>query len=280
MARSLSFLILALALGAGAASNFNPNVDLSISKGLGSGLNGDSFKGAASIESKLSEDMSVGAQLDRDASNGLKGLFAKLSHSMGDGRVVADVNLALEDNAVRGDVSYSEGDNELVASIDSNDENFVKSLKFSRSADGWAFRPRFNMADQSVDLEAEASISKDSTLRVNLEGGSSEVELKYRADDSTRLTVNNKDSLSIEVERDIDGDNTVRPSFNMNDKHFQLSWIRRLGSGRTLTATVDPDNSVDLELEGSGDDDWSAKLSAPWSNPKDMDVSFGRKFQF
>lgn len=279
MARTLGFLVLALALGVGAASNFKPSVDFSLSKDLGSGLSVDSLKGAVSVESQLSEDVSVGAQLDRDAANGLKGLFAKLSHSMGGGRVNADLNVGLEDNAVRGELGYEEGDNKLVADVDTNQENVVRSLRFSRQGDGWAFRPRFNLADGSVDLEAEAQVTDEANLRVNLEGGSSEVELKYSVDDSTRLTFNNKENLRIEVERDIDGDNTVRPSFNVNDKHFQLSWVRRLGDERTLTATVDPENSVDLELDG-GDEDWSAKVSAPWSNPKDMDVSFGRKFQF
>jgi len=114
MARTLGFLVLALALGVGAASNFKPSVDFSLSKDLGSGLSVDSLKGAVSVESQLSEDVSVGAQLDRDAASGLKGLFAKLSHSMGGGRVNADLSVGLEDNAVRGELGYEEGDNKLV----------------------------------------------------------------------------------------------------------------------------------------------------------------------
>ena len=36
--------------------------------------------------------------------------------------------------------------------------------------------------------------------------------------------------------------------------------------------------TVRVAMEGSGDEDWSAQLSAPWNAPQDVDVSVGKKF--
>ena len=54
----------------------------------------------------------------------------------------------------------------------------------------------------------------------------------------------------------------------------------KLDGGRSVTADIDPDNSLSLSFEGDNDDDWKASVSAPWGDFKDADVSFGRKFNF
>jgi len=56
--------------------------------------------------------------------------------------------------------------------------------------------------------------------------------------------------------------------------------VRKLSRGRTATLTVDPDNSVEFDLETTDDNDWSAKVSAPLGDMGNPDVSFGRKFNF
>ena len=76
------------------------------------------------------------------------------------------------------------------------------------------------------------------------------------------------------------GDNTVKPRFDMASKRFTMSWVRKLDGGRSVTADIDPDNSLSLSFEGDNDDDWKASVSAPWGDFKDADVSFGRKFNF
>mmetsp|Transcript_8470 Transcript_8470/g.12511 ORF Transcript_8470/g.12511 Transcript_8470/m.12511 type:complete len:284 (+) Transcript_8470:95-946(+) len=281
---SFRLLVLALAFGLGAAvKDFKPSVDFNLGHDkLGSGMNVDSLRGEVALEGRLNDDLSVGATLHRGEQHPLKSLFAKLSHSLGDnGRVKADLSVGLADNAVAGELTYSEGDNEVVAVVNSKSDDVVESVEYTRKGNGWLFRPRFNVRDRALDLEAETQINDDTLLNVKVnQGGDSEVELSYRSDDKTawKASSNTKD-LHLEVERDIDENNSVRPSFDLGSKHLTLAWIRRLGDERKLTATVDPENSVDLELEGN-DNDWTAKLSAPWNSPRDVDVSFGRKFDF
>lgn len=282
---SLRLFVLALALGFGAAvQDFKPSVDFNLGHDkLGNGVNVDSLRGEVNLEGRLNDDLSVGATLHRGEQHPLKGIFAKLSHGLGDnGRVKADLAVGLADNTVSGELTYSEGDNEVVAQVNSKSDEVLESVEYTRRGQGWMFRPRFNVRDRAVDLEAETQINDDTMLNVKVnQGGDSEVELNYRSDDKTswKATSNTK-NLQLEVERSIDDNNSVRPAFDVSAKHLTLSWIRKLGDDRKLTATVDPDNSVDLELEGNDDGDWTAKVSAPWSSPRDVDVSFGRKFNF
>lgn len=282
MKAALRLLVLALALGYGMARDFNPSLDFSLRHDkLGSGVNVDSLRGEVSLESRINDDLSIGANLHRGEQHPLKSLFAKISHKMGDGKLNADLSVGVADNSVDGELTYTEGDNEVLARLNSKADDVVERLEYTRRGDGWMFRPRFNVKDRSLDLEAETRINDDTMLNVKVnQGGDAELQLNYNSDDKTawKATSNTK-NLQVEVQRDLDDNNAIRPSFDLGSKHVTLAWVRKLGNDRTLTATVDPDNSVDLELE-SNDDDWNAKLSAPWTNPRDVDVTFGRKFNF
>mmetsp|Transcript_21472 Transcript_21472/g.36234 ORF Transcript_21472/g.36234 Transcript_21472/m.36234 type:complete len:98 (-) Transcript_21472:296-589(-) len=76
------------------------------------------------------------------------------------------------------------------------------------------------------------------------------------------------------------GSDTFTPSLRPASKALRLDWQHDFGdSGRSLTTTVrQGDKMVDMEFSGDKDSDWTAKLSAPFNAPKDLDVSFGRKF--
>lgn len=192
----------------------------------------------------------------------------------------ADLTVGLGDNSVSGDVSYSEGDNEVLARVNSNEDDFVESVQFTRKGDGWMFRPTYNVKDSNFDLEAETDINDNTHLNVKVsQGGDASMEVNHKVDDSTSVRVTTDvQNTQVEVERSLDDSNTLRPKFDLGNKHLTCAWVRKLDGDRTLTATVDPDNSVDVELEDGGD--WSARVSAPWSSPRDADVSFGKKFNF
>lgn len=197
----------------------------------------------------------------------------------------ADLSMKMGDNAIEGDVTYSEGDNTLKASVNSGSSNVVESVKYSRSGSGWSFNPTFNLGDNSMDLEASADYSDDTNLNVKINAaGESSLEVNHKLDGSTSLNVqtagSDVNSMVVEVSRKIDDDNTIKPKFDMGSKHLTLSWIRKLDAGRTLTMDLDPENKVNLEIEGANDEDWSATVSSPWGNFKDADVSVGRKFSF
>lgn len=275
-------LLLSLALTCGAsARDFNPSVNVNVHHDkLGNGMRVDSIRGDVSIESQLNDDLTVGADLEHGADSPIKSIFARMSQKFGSGHVNADLSVGLADNSVSGDVAYYEGDNEVLARVNSNDDDFVESVQFTRKGDGWMFRPTWNVKDSNFDLEAETDINDKTHINVKVsQGGDAQMKLNHKMDDSTNVRVTTDvQNTQVEVERSLDDSNTLRPKFDLASKHLTCAWVRKLDGGRTLTANVDPDNSVDFELEDGGD--WSARLSAPWSSPRDADVSFGKKFSF
>jgi hypothetical protein len=191
----------------------------------------------------------------------------------------------LGDHSVSGDLHYIEGDNKITAHVNSGSEQVVDSVKYSRSGKGWSFKPTFNIKDKNMNLEASADYSDDTNLNVALNAdGSSKLKVNHRFDKDTRLTFRGNgpdvNTMTVELERRLDDSNTLKPKFNMADKHVSVGWVHKIEGGRTVTVNVDPENSVGLELEGNNDEDWKASVNAPWGNFKDADVSVGRKFNF
>jgi len=277
-------LILALALATGHA-NQHPTVDLSIKHAkVGGGLDMKSMNAGARVESKVNENLSVGAEVDNSDSP-LKSVFGKFNQRFGNGNAEADLHMNVNDRSISGDITYKEGDNKINARLSSNSEHVVDSVRYTRSGKGWSFKPTFNLKDKNMDLEASADYSDDTNLNIALShDGSSKLKIKHRLDADTRLTLSGNgpdvNQMTVEVERRLDDSNTLKPKFNMADKHLSFGWVRKIDGGRTMTMNVDPENSVGLELEGNTNEDWKASVNAPWGNFKDADVSLGRKFNF
>merc|ERR1719506_2138708 len=255
---SLRAVVLALALSVGYAGEFAaPSVQMNLRHDkFGNGLRVDSLKGDFQVESAVSDDLTVGLNLDNDSDSPLRSIYGKIASKFGGGKVDADLTMSMGDNNIAGDITYVEGDNEIKARVDTGSGDFVDSVSYSRSGKGWSFNPTFNLRDKSVDLEASADYSDDTNVNVKLAGGETALEVNHR----------------------LDGDNTVKPRFDMASKRFTFSWVRNLANDRTFTANVDPENSLSLDFEGNNDDDWKASISSPWGDFKDADVSFGRKF--
>ena len=181
------------------------------------------------------------------------------------------------------------GDSTFVTEINSGSDNIVDSITYERKTTSGGlssmFKPKFTVADKSVELEASADLDSDTNLLVKLsEGGAvADVEVNHQLDSKTAVKVEaqlQSSGAQIEIEREVDSDNSIRPRFDIQTKHLTCAWVRKLSRGRTATLTVDPDNSVEFDLETTDDNDWSAKVSAPLGDMGNPDVSFGRKFNF
>jgi hypothetical protein len=279
-------VVLALALSLGYAGEFAaPSVQMNLKHDkFGNGLKMDSLKGDFQVESAVSDDLTVGLNLDNDSDSPLKSIYGKIKSKFGGGNVDADLTMGMNDNSISGDVTFSEGDNEIKAHVDTGSSDLVDSVSYSRSGKGWSFNPTFNLKENSVALDASADYSDDTNLNLKLSGGDASVEINHRLDADTDVKVEmdgtDVNNARVEVARSLDGDNTVKPRFDMASKRFTMSWVRKLDGGRSVTADIDPDNSLSLSFEGDNDDDWKASVSAPWGDFKDADVSFGRKFNF
>jgi len=286
---SLRAVVLALALAVGAHAGA-PSATVNLKHGsIGSGISADSLKGDVTIESAVSDDLTVGLEYEHGGSNAIKSLFAKISQKFGDGDVEADLNLSMDSNDISGEIEYKNGDSTITAQVNSAADNIVESVEFTRTSTSGgltsSFTPKYTVADKSVNLEASADLDKDTNLLVKLsEGGSvADVEVNHQLDSQTSVKVEAQlqdSGAQVEVTREIDSDNSIRPRFDIKSKHLTCAWVRKLSGARTATLTVDPDNSVEFELEADNDNDWSATVSAPMGDMGNPDVSVGRKFEF
>lgn len=286
---SLRTVVLALALAVGAQAGA-PSATVNLKHAaLGSGISADALKGDVTIESEVSSDLTVGLEYDHGDSNSIKSLFAKISQKFGDGDVDADLKVAMDGNEISGEIEYVNGDSTITTEINSGSDNIVDSITYERKTTSGGlssmFKPKFTVADKSVELEASADLDSDTNLLVKLsEGGSvADVEVNHQLDSKTAVKVEaqlQSSGAQIEIEREVDADNSIRPRFDIQSKHLTCAWVRKLSRGRTATLTVDPDNSVEFDLETTDDNDWSAKVSAPLGDMGNPDVSFGRKFNF
>jgi len=281
-------VLVALALGVASANrDFRPTASVSVGhRNIGSGLSADGLTGDVRLESDVSDELKVGLEYDHEQANSgnpIKSVFARLSQKMGGGDVDADLHVSMGDNQLSGDVTYSSNGNEIVAHVNSNADNVVERVQLSRGA----FKGTYHTDSRNIDLEANADLDDDTNILIKMSQGdsSAQLEVNRHLDADTDVRVNMEpgaDNLgaSVEVTRRLDNENTVKPRFDINSKRLTCAWVRKLNAGRTATVNIDPDNSVDIEVESDNKADWSGKISAPWGNPGDADIKVSRQFSF
>lgn len=69
-----------------------------------------------------------------------------------------------------------------------------------------------------------------------------------------------KDEQSIKVSQQIDDDNRVAPSIALRSGKMAVEWERNLGDDNSLTTTLRPNESVDMEWKDSA---WTANINMP-----------------
>ena len=99
-----------------------------------------------------------------------------------------------------------------------------------------------------------AHFFSDTNLLVKLsEGGDvADLEVNHQLDSKTAIKVEaqlQSAGAQVEIEREVDSENSIRPRFDIKSKHLTCAWVRKLSRDRTATLTIDPDNSVEFELE-------------------------------
>jgi len=277
-------VLVALALGVASANrDFRPTARVQLGhKNIGSGLSADGLSTDVQLESEMSDDLRVGLNVDRDSGNGIRSIFAKISQKIGGGDVDADLSMDMGSNAIQGEVTYNRDQNKVVAQVNSASDNVVESVELTNGN----FKGRYNMATQQCNGEMRMDLDADTNMLVKLsQNEDTELEINHKLNSDTDVQVSMQpgaDNMgaTVEVTRRLNADDTVTPKFDLNSKRLTCAWVRKLDAGRTATVNVDPDNSVEIELESENNNDWSGKISAPWNSPSDADITVSRQFNF
>jgi len=102
--------------------------------------------------------------------------------------------------------------------------------------------PKFTVASKALDVTATYAAGKTA---VNLDASLEEQTIK--------------------VSQQLDDSNRVAPSFSLQSGAVAVEWERDLGEGNTLTTTLKPNDSLDMEWKDSA---WTATINMPVADNK------------
>ena len=219
---------------------------------IGTPFNARAIAGLFRVESKVSDELTVGARLATSGSL-IRSAFARFDFGNG---FTANLN-SEGTSAVKGDltwdddlhfrghrarsmkkttlnqISHRDKQSKVIMHLDSASSAAVERVSFYHTNQGWTMNPSVNLRTRRIDLVASTDCSPTTHLKVAVKGdGSSLVEVDHALDEATSVKVKGKGvgvkGLSLEVTHHVDKHNCVRPCYDVDSKSFLLSWIHKL----------------------------------------------------
>lgn len=284
-------VVLALFLLAGsAAAKRVPTVDFTLGhRKLGSNPSPEELTGEFKIESQFSDNVVAGATLvvGEGCDLPVRNVFARVTDTVMGRSIEANVKGSLAENGVSGVVEVGpgkDGSPGLQATLSTDTDKhgslpFLEKVKLSRSGRGWSVSPTVHAKGFEVDLSANTDLGSSTRAGFDCKhGGAATVKVVHEVDADTALRAQAESGLAnLEVgfSRRFGASDRIEPTFHAEAKKFSVEWRHELGNKRALTTTVDQrDETVAMEVSG----DFNAKVSAPWAAPKDLELTFGKKF--
>ena len=187
------------------------------------------------------------ADLEFDADNKDADLSLRLTASAGGGfnvrRVEATKGLDLDGARVtinpRYDVEKEEGD--VVLGYDNGNTN----VQLTASADKQEVNIKHKMDNTNIELTASAD--------------NQEVSIDHQVDNTNVKLTASADNQEVTISQQVDANNRVAPTIN-NRGDISVEWERSLGDDSALTATLKPNDSLNVEWR---DNAWTANVDMP-----------------
>jgi hypothetical protein len=205
-------------------------------------------------------------ELEFDADNEDADLSLRLTASAGNGfnvhRVEATKGLDIDGARVtlnpRYDMETEEAD--VVLGYDNGNTN----VKLTASANSQEVNVKHKLDNTNIELTASAD--------------SQEVIVDHQLDNTNIKLTASADNQEVTISQQIDGANRVSPTIN-NRGDISVEWERSLGDDSSLTATLKPNESLDVEWK---DNDWTANVNMPMDgvNVNGANVSIKRDVTF
>eukprot|EP00529_Nitzschia_sp_RCC80_P030386 CAMPEP_0113482774 /NCGR_PEP_ID=MMETSP0014_2-20120614/23094_1 /TAXON_ID=2857 /ORGANISM="Nitzschia sp." /LENGTH=305 /DNA_ID=CAMNT_0000376305 /DNA_START=376 /DNA_END=1293 /DNA_ORIENTATION=- /assembly_acc=CAM_ASM_000159 len=276
-----------LALVAGVASAGRPQLSLSVQDGSFNGVDGLNptlnWEGSAN-----SGDVNIdyGVEADARPTTDIASLPRKVWGK-------ASTNVAGWGVSARAERSRDSDDTNLEFGADNDDADL--SLRVVASAGGGVDRveatkgidldkttrvtvnPRYSVADEEADVVVGWD-NGDTQVTLTASADDQNVNVKHRLDntnieidasrDSQQVTLDHQmdntnvkltasaDNQEVTVSQQIDADNRIAPTINRNGD-VSVEWERSLGDDSSLTATLKPNDSLNVEWK---DNDWTANV--------------------
>jgi hypothetical protein len=199
--------------------------------------------GGWGISARAERDMSsADTALEFDANNDDADLNVRVVASAGGGveRVEATKGLDMNGARVTLNPRYNLANEEadVVVGWDNGDTN----VKLTASADSQEVNVKHRIDNTNIELTASAD--------------NQEVKIDHQMDNTKIKLTASADNQEITVSQQLDDKNRISPTIN-NKGDISVEWERSLGDDSSLTATLKPNESLNLEWK---DNDWTANV--------------------
>jgi hypothetical protein len=225
-------------------------------------------------------------------------VFGTLKTNVGGWGVTAGANRDMESGATDIDLSAVNDDADLSVKVVATADGGVDSISATKGLDmdggSLSITPTYNMASEEADVvvaydagdtsvvltasvdEQEVVISHDmgdTSVQLTASKDAQEVVVDHSMGDTGIKLTASADAQEVTISQAIDDANTISPTIN-NSGDISVAWERSLGDDNSLTATVKPDESIDVEWK---DDNWTANINAGLSGTSIDGVSISAK---
>lgn len=139
--------------------------------------------------------------------------------------------------------------------LDASNDDADLSLRLTANA-GSDFNVRSVEATKGLDVNGARVTVRP---RLDLENDSRDVEVNYNNDNTNIRLTASADNQEVTWSQQIDGNNRVAPTVNSRGD-LSVEWERRLSDDSSLTASLKPNDSLDLEWRDAA---WTANINMP-----------------
>jgi hypothetical protein len=184
-----------------------------------------------------------------------------------------------DDTALEFDANNDDADINIhvVASAGSGVERVEATKGLNMNGARVTLNPRYNVGTEEADVVVGWD-NGDTNVKLTASAGSQEVNVKHRIDntnielnasqDSQSVIVDHQmdntnvkltasaDAQEVTVSQQLDANNRISPTVN-NKGDVSVEWQRTLGDDSSLTATLKPNESLNIEWK---DNDWTANV--------------------
>lgn len=251
--------LLALTAGVSAGS---PSLSISVQDGTYGGLDGlDPSLSWSSSSSSGDVDLEYGVDMKASSLNIAslpKKVWGKASLDLGGWatsvRADADAsdlgNADLTIDSVNGDTSLK-----MFASA-AGVSSVEASKTFDSDGASVSVNPRYNLETEEADVVIGYDAG-DTSVELTASADSQSVVIGHSMGDTSLSLTASVDAQSLTLSQKVDDDNTVSPTFG-SDGSMSVAWERSLGDGNSLTTTLTPNESVDMEWKDAA---WTANIN-------------------
>jgi len=261
----MKFSAISLLTILGVASAGRPQLSITVSDGSFAGLDGldpsISWSGSSSSgEVDLEYGVDLAAKPTTDIASLPKKIWGKASTDIGGWATTVSADVEGTDfSGASYDVDAENGDMSLSLTASSSGVHTVSATKGFASGDAdVTVSPSYNLDTEEADVVVTYDAG-DTSVELTASADAQSVKIDHSTGDTDISLTASVDEQSLTISQQIDDENKISPTIT-SAGDLSVEWERSLGGDNSLTATVKPNDAVDLEWK---DDAWTASINLP-----------------